>query len=1134
MVAAIEVAAEADQAKMKVYQFNGGDQLQEDSPFCVVHNEGSEAFKAAGLGHFFEDLDFESLGRRVLVECNDKVDRSRGNFQVNVLFNGGQAHRRSQKELLHDYGVAMPLPDKGTDEWMDVVLKFNRVCNRLGIWWLEDANLTDELRERRDTFPRSLHPRLGLEGMTTAAIRLYPDAGQVKPHVDSNNCPLLSEVVIMSQIVWLGDELWRVSLIGYMRKSCMDAMIRRDACKEVSDNTVDYIKRHPAFLRPAMSVEEHKTYYENVGELGLGLIIQNHPKTGFNVRSAALMTRPHMDKPMGYVSSVTSSILEIVRKNPHLTKLDIMLMCLPFGQLPGAFVYGSVLSEIAAAEVVASDSPIGPLQLIIDRIIAMAGSYSSGRFNRRQPGATEQTIRTDVLLRSGKCLVSVCAQFTEEPDARKSYGQHCANVHALCLNMIKRGCSGVGDFGAQSLIALLAQLGYLKPMGMLHIAQFAPNTATLKKSKSVEKTPNPAMRRYLYEKPGLSGVSDRAKRVMDSVVPHLKLKHPWMTSSIVEQISCESYRRKKAADFYFPGQKNYYHPFDTSSEVLHVWEMSPTINENGVAVSKKIRNLHQPKTHGEPRWQNLNNASGLAVGSYHQCRIPFKYMDAFEGLMKEVHGKFFMENSNLKDVANWIENHPILRALSEYFMSHDLPLKECYDELNGVAFESCTKKARTVKSPSAFAHLSPETYRHTGFCSRSENKTVSVVYEGSRKTWSSSIEHGNTVVKSVSSSKESSFIIETQNVSESVIELETNKCNSNFQSTGKGSIEFSGAQKPDHVASNDVDRDVIRLATSNTIKHYNLISRDAVGAMQGWKPQGIETVRKLALIKKDIYKGSPIFTELKRCLHFGLAEKDMPIDLHKGAFVPVVCTPSTHSIQGPRTEYYMSQWTSNLGLRFFEVGVCCLVDRIAVNLGGTKAVSLSSADVFNWVYPSVDQSNLHLMQCLVACGGKPGYFKRLMRNVAKQLKQKNRSFAQSPFAVVSVADRDKKVGPVFYVVMSLEDGACEKWSIAMSPGAITQGEPRWNSDSLVLDLWSWKNGVTMTATVSDDLKPAAYVGCLAGTKRARARKRRRLLRQKLADEIDGVAAVAAQPQDHSFMEEALHGSLTNFIERGEL
>lgn len=74
----------------------------------------------------------------------------------------------------------------------------------------------------------------------------------------------------------------------------------------------------------------------------------------------------------------------------------------------------------------------------------------------------------------------------------------------------------------------------------------------------------------------------------------------------------------------------------------------------------------------------------------------------------------------------------------------------------------------------------------------------------------------------------------------------------------------------------------------------------------------------------------------------------------------------------------------------------------------------------------------------------------------------------------------------------------------------------------------------MTATVSDDLKPAAYVGCLAGTKRARARKRRRLLRQKLADEIDGVAAVAAQPQDHSFMEEALHGSLTNFIERGEL
>ena len=1132
MTAAIKEGAADGSREVKVHRFNGGYEASESSPFCVVHNEGSESFANAGLGHFFAELDFEGLGRRVLVECGKREDKNRGNYQVNVLFNAGEAHRRNEKELIQDYGVAMPLPDRGTTEWMGVALQLNKVCKRIGIWWLQDSNLTDELRERREVCPRSLHPKLDLEGMTAAAIRLYPEAGEVKAHVDSKNCPLLSEVIIMSQIVWLGEELWRVSLIGYMRKSCMDAMIRRDACKEVSHNTVDYINTNPAFLRPALSVEEHRAYFENIGELGLGLIIHDHPKTGIIIRSAALMTRPHMDKPMGYISGLSSSILKIAKKNPHLGMLEILMMCLPFGQLPGTFVYGNVLAELAAAECVESESPIGPLRLIIDRISTIAGSYSSGRFNRSQPGSTGQTTQTEAILRSGKCLLSLCGQFTEEPDAGNSYAQHCAAVHSTCLSSIKRGCSGVGDFGAQSLVALLAQLGYLKPMGLLHIAHFVPKTATLKKSKKPELIPNPAMRRYLYDKSGLSGVSERARSVMKSVVPHLKTKCPWMTSSIVEQVSCESYRRKKTADFYYPGQNNYYYPFETSLEALQVWEMRPQITFQGITVAKKMRQPLPGKNSMESKLQCHGQTPLLLEGTYHQCRIPFKYIDAFQGLAAEVRAQFFSKQSDMSNVAAWLQGHPVIKGLSEYFLDHDVPLKECCDALNGVAPKTSAKRTRSIKHPSDFAHLSPETYKSCSPHGTSDDNTFSVTYEGSREMWSSSVENGRTVVKSLLSSEKSSLVIQQRNELQSNVEVLARQPKEQavpFQSE-RTSDPVQGVSES--IVSSGQHESVSVIVAAETIRHYRLLSRDAVGAMHGWKPSGLDTVRKLVQVKKDIYKGSPIHTELKRCLHFPKAEKDMPVDLHKGAFMAKLCTSSTHSFAGPQSQYYVSEWMTNPNLRFFEIGVCSLVDRIAVNLGATKATKRSSANVMNWVYPTSQQSNLHLMQCLVACAGKPGYFKRLMRTVSKQLKEKHKAPSQPSYAVVSVGDRDKKIGSIFNVIMSLEDGAREKWSIAMSPGVVSPGEPRWNSNSLVLDLWSWKDGTKLEAVVDEDLKPAAFAGRVSGPKRSRARKRRRLLKQKLVGAVEEEGTACDFHQVDAFMEDALQGSMSNFITRG--
>jgi hypothetical protein len=61
--------------------------------------------------------------------------------------------------------------------------------------------------------------------------------------LDSDNCPSLTGVLNVSQVLYLVDRWVRISLIFYMRKALHDILIRRLACMELATKCSGFLDR---------------------------------------------------------------------------------------------------------------------------------------------------------------------------------------------------------------------------------------------------------------------------------------------------------------------------------------------------------------------------------------------------------------------------------------------------------------------------------------------------------------------------------------------------------------------------------------------------------------------------------------------------------------------------------------------------------------------------------------------------------------------------------------------------------------------------------------------------------------------------------------------------------------------------
>ena len=989
-------------------------------------------------------IDFKKVGERVLATCIENgTDKNRGNYQVNVLFSGGENYDRGTQERKEDYGCAMPAVNNGTDEWLQHALIMSEVMTLMGIGWTKEENLSKAEQERDARFAKAIHPKNALEGLTPAAVRLYPNPGRVKPHADKKNCLLRREVIIFSQIVHIGCEIWRVSLIGYMRKSCADAMVRRAACKEVAENTRSYLASIPSHQKPCKKKEDHSEFYSKMGELGLGLLVWSStshlPEANFQVMSAALLNRPHMDKPMSYLSAVSDAILKIYRKNRHMTYEDIFLMSLPVGQISGIFTYCSVLTELTMAENIECNGPLRVLDIIINRMVQLSGSYGGGKFPRTQ-NSWQTGVPCPERTKADIAVISkLCCNSSETPPNGQSYNAYCREMHWKYTTALSK-LYGVGDFGSQSLVAVLTQVGVLKPAGMLNEAHFAIGTSTLKDPKKKEDVQNAAVMEYLHQvskkssgtaKPkGQAKPSDRGRRLMESVVQHLQEDDPTISTALIEQVNCESYRKKAVTDFYFPFGKNFFYPSHGAMDQRLVWEMSPVIVDGSgdVRVTCEVRQMpepRKPKQSGCVSDVEAQQKRHFPQDSTFYCRIPFEAFAEYDGLLDDIRARFFAQSGSLESIYTWLSTHATISQLVKQYIRKPVSMKKSMaylmmqDALSGAksapSFEQ-TKDDNTVGTPATQG-------------ASAVGEPLSLLLDMETNTVAKGNKNNGTV----------------RSTSYTVKEVARHTS----QNTTAPVIPEANASSPASVGV---------VITRGSIKHYRFPTASSALAVQKGVPETLSTNRKLQSMKKENHVLSAINSELKRALYFGVAEAKMPLQFRKGSVRPVPCSAATHDL--PRRcgiTYYMAKIVFDADIDLYVVGQCAVVDQIAQNLGGIQAAKKGVTGLSNWVFPSFAQSKVHLYQTLLLLGGQPGYFKRLYNKLWQKHCKKAKSTTpgfQSQYLLVGLFEPTNDKHPLFYCLLQKD---VKVGSIIMSPGLIDPADNgRQSAAPLCFDPILWK------------------------------------------------------------------------------
>ena len=1012
-------------------------------PFARVMNEGTQESDNLRLSSYADAIDFKEVGKRILAACKKKgANKNRGNHQVNVLFSGGENHVRNEKEVNEDFGCTMPGTNEGTDDWLETALILSEITTKVNVSWTNDSAMTPSDTFRMERFSRRVHPKNCLEGMTAAAIRLFPNPGAIKPHSDKKNCTKFREVIIFSQIVHIKEEIWRVSLIGYMRKSCDDSLIRREACKEVSLNTRKYLASLPSHLNQCASVAQHRDFYGQMGELGLGLIMScdnlNDSEEAMTVEAAALFNRPHLDKGMSYISAVSTAILKIYANNPHMNYQDVFLMALPVGQISGIFTYCSVLTQLAYTKNIDCSRPLRVLDVIIDKMIEYAGSYAGGKFPRTQNAWQTGPPATDRTLSDVKLIARMCRMSSENPPAGTTYKAFCSEMHAKYTSILMK-VYGVGDFGSQALLQVLTQVGVLKPAGMLHNAHFAVSTSTLKADKKNGPAPNPAMINYLYytkgetSEGGPKSATDKARRVMDSVIPHLQLYEPNITQAVVEQVNCESYRKKCVADFYFPLASNLFYPVAAErTDGPLIWEMTPRYNpeKEATEVHSKVRSPAEPRQ-GNDTPTMCTRRLKVDDRKFLYCRIPWEEIRKHPGLASEIRQRFFgSKSTSPQDVYTWIQGEPTLGRLAKKFARNPRPMKESMMKL----CKPCQQVPSLVPS-----------------MARSSSGSFFSISEPERNV---SMQDLSEQASKKRPADDSNQLVET--VPEAV------------PVTAKGLV-----------------------ITIGQINHYRFPTNQSAEVVAGWLPESLTTNRKLVQVKKDKHRLSPIHAELKRCLYMGMPESKMPLQMRKGSIQQVLCTFETHDIpRATQNTYYMMHFAANNGSDFYTCGLCAVVDSIATNLGAISAGKKDTMGLKNWLFQSDSQSRLHFYQCLMLLGGKPAYFKRLASKLGHIQRKKNSASPKHKWSLVEVMDPNSAVGCIFYLALDHEKSQS---SIIMSVGNIDPSDSkRQGSRPLCFDPIKWKDYGAM------------HVGSpAAGSNPGNRRHARRLRRKTVSDSDEG-------------------------------
>jgi hypothetical protein len=502
--------------KIPVNEFPRGE--NNFGPNCNVVNRLSPEMKEC-----FETVDFASLG--AYVKTHSKCDSSRGNLYIDSGWASNLSSRRVKGE---DYGVSKPaeitVDPPGKEIFADAMVSLSKFALLICPHSMKEKLYQADKRRQLEFADKHVEGNL-LEVMRVA---LTNEKYLVGCHADKYNDVLdwNEGVVNFSTWIVIDGEWWRLSLIGYSRKSISDYYRRLDLYGPLVDRISLFMDALPS---DRVEIEPSLLDFRNT--------------TGHVKR-----LKPHANKCVFYSSYV--ECCHLLQAKLNLTKWHLFGLLVNVTSSETPDYMWLVTQEILASDKLQQEAmQLGPVELgvyfyekIFDKKEAVsaaklpvAGQRHQPHNNVRQPGhKIEASILNLIKLHHGLNLL----------DSRL-----CSDIHYFCRAIAyleqgweKKGVYGAGALTAQHIFGVGVLLG-LYPREMLQHALVAEGGNAYK---------------YLAKKEGLQDHIRDTYQLLANGSCYLGISWFVMENVVCKWTQFEGGTDKTAVDSVYSGQSIYY------------------------------------------------------------------------------------------------------------------------------------------------------------------------------------------------------------------------------------------------------------------------------------------------------------------------------------------------------------------------------------------------------------------------------------------------------------------------------------------------------------------------------------------------------------------------------------------------
>ena len=339
-----------------------------------------------------------------------------------------------------------------------------------------------------------------------------------------------------------------MGLVANMRQSCNDAYIRRCAAEETSKKLVSFLAKAPRYVRPDISVVNHYNY--GAGSDGVFISVSLKSR---EITSVAMLSNASANKNVFYLSGVVYAIDCFAREVQGFSLEDGVgiCACLTLFNSAELLVQPLLSGELRRHWARRHEYVAGVCGLIVSLVCERIGGTCRAKHTRRCqpfkggmviPGYHDNDSRGMDSKRHTK-MIEVATKMCENSQVAATWDGDLAKRYDEAVSTIQKCLRTTNkkeiNLSTQHFVHVLAMCGFLKPVGIIRFATISTSNSNSNK-----------LHEYLR-----NGSRERVRVHQIQAEKDLSnILEMDVTSSIVENILCESSRANPGTDCLYPGQ----------------------------------------------------------------------------------------------------------------------------------------------------------------------------------------------------------------------------------------------------------------------------------------------------------------------------------------------------------------------------------------------------------------------------------------------------------------------------------------------------------------------------------------------------------------------------------------------------